>query len=164
MKKITISISLITALAFFAGACKPKPNPADATAKKERVTPTFVKASSPGVSVTGGFLTLYNSTESELSLDSANCQFAGVTELHDMIQEDDKMKMRKIEKIMIPPKSEVELKPGSLHIMLIDLEKELKEGDEVTCTLNFSDGEKIEAKFPVKKLDMTQMKIHESHD
>jgi len=47
------------------------------------------------------------------------------------------MGMRPIARLEIPAGGKVELKPGSYHIMLIDLTKELKAGDKVEITLVF---------------------------
>jgi hypothetical protein len=47
------------------------------------------------------------------------------------------MGMRPIARLEVPAGGKVELKPGSYHIMLIDLTKELKAGDKVEITLVF---------------------------
>ncbi|HYN47589.1 MAG TPA: copper chaperone PCu(A)C [Candidatus Nanopelagicales bacterium] len=47
------------------------------------------------------------------------------------------MGMRKIDKLDIPAGGKVELKPGSYHIMLIELVRELKVGEKVEITLTF---------------------------
>jgi copper(I)-binding protein len=47
------------------------------------------------------------------------------------------MAMRQIERLEIPAGGTVELKPGSYHIMLIDLTRELVAGEKVEITLKF---------------------------
>jgi copper(I)-binding protein len=47
------------------------------------------------------------------------------------------MGMRRIDKLEIPAGGSVELKPGSYHIMLIDLTRELKAGEKIDITLKF---------------------------
>ncbi len=47
------------------------------------------------------------------------------------------MGMRPIARLEIPAGGKIELKPGSYHIMLIELTKELKVGDRVEITLVF---------------------------
>jgi periplasmic copper chaperone A len=47
------------------------------------------------------------------------------------------MGMQRIDGLEIPPGANVELKPGSYHIMLIDLTQELKAGEKIEITLNF---------------------------
>ena len=57
------------------------------------------------------------------------------------------MRMRKVSQIDIPANGSADLKPGSYHIMLIGLEKEMKAGTAETLTLTFSDDsqKKVEA-------------------
>jgi copper(I)-binding protein len=47
------------------------------------------------------------------------------------------MGMRPIARLEIPAGGKVELKPGGYHIMLIDLNQELKAGDKIEITLTF---------------------------
>ena len=53
------------------------------------------------------------------------------------------MAMVQIEDAVIPKKGETKLAPGGLHIMLMDLNKPLKDGDKVDLELKFSNGESI---------------------
>jgi copper(I)-binding protein len=48
------------------------------------------------------------------------------------------MTMRPVEKVEIPADSTVKLEPGGLHVMLLDLKKDLVVGDTVEVTLTFS--------------------------
>jgi copper(I)-binding protein len=43
---------------------------------------------------------------------------------------------------------------GGYHVMLMDLNNEIKAGDEVTVTLEFSDGQSVEYTAPVKDIAM----------
>jgi periplasmic copper chaperone A len=47
------------------------------------------------------------------------------------------MKMTPVENIPVPASGSVELKPGSLHIMLMKLNKDLKSGDTFPLTLSY---------------------------
>lgn len=47
------------------------------------------------------------------------------------------MGMVPVDRVEIPAGGSVELKPGSYHIMLIDLKEELKPGDSIEITLTF---------------------------
>lgn len=47
------------------------------------------------------------------------------------------MGMQKVDRLEIPAGGSVELKPGSYHIMLIDLKQELKAGETIELTLTF---------------------------
>ena len=69
------------------------------------------------------------------------------------------LKMMKIEKLVVPAKSSLELKSGGDHVMLMGLKKELKVGDEINLELSFSDGDKKSIKVPVKDLASTMHKM-----
>jgi copper(I)-binding protein len=47
------------------------------------------------------------------------------------------MGMQKMDRLEIPAGGSVELKPGSYHLMLIDLTRELKAGEKIDLTLKF---------------------------
>ncbi|MFO1217250.1 MAG: copper chaperone PCu(A)C [Burkholderiaceae bacterium] len=87
---------------------------------------------------------------------SASSPVAGVVEIHEMAMEGNVMKMRQVPGVDLPAGKAVELKPGSYHVMLMDLKQQLKEGETVPVTLvvEGKDGKKesIEVKAPVKAL------------
>ena len=61
---------------------------------------------------------------------------AGVVEVHEMAMDGGVMKMRALPAgLDIPPGQTVELKPGSFHLMLMDLNQQLKPGESVPLTL-----------------------------
>jgi copper(I)-binding protein len=70
------------------------------------------------------------------------------------------MKMRQVRELEIKAKDQAELKPGSYHVMMIDLRQVLQEGEKVPLTLSFDDGssEKIEAvvRNPASRLKAPQ--------
>ncbi|GAB4457307.1 MAG: copper chaperone PCu(A)C [Anaerolineae bacterium] len=58
-------------------------------------------------------------------------------ELHESYMDGDVMKMRPVPALDIPAGSTLELKPGSYHIMLIELVKPLERGSHISVTLKF---------------------------
>ena len=66
------------------------------------------------------------------------------------------MRMRAIEGLPLPAGKSVELKPGGYHVMLIDLVKPLRPGEQVPISLTFlaADGRKstVEVKAMVREL------------
>jgi hypothetical protein len=73
-----------------------------------------------------------------------------------MTMENNVMKMRAIPGLALPAGKAVELKPGGYHVMLMDLKRELKDGEQVPITLvvEGKDGklESIQVTAPVKPL------------
>lgn len=60
------------------------------------------------------------------------------------------MKMQPVDKIVVPAKGKVELKPGGYHIMLLDLAKPLVKGESFDITLTFASGATSTVKAEVK--------------
>jgi len=67
----------------------------------------------------------------------AECAAARAVELHESMMQGDVMQMQPVPSIEVPAGGSVELKPGGLHIMLIDLQQELAAGQTLTLTLYF---------------------------
>ena len=119
----------------------------------------YARASIPNVPNSAAFFVIKNNSDKDIAITSANSDVAEKNELHTHIKENKMMKMMKIEKLVVPAKSSLELKSGSDHIMLMGLKKELKVGDEINLELSFSDGDKKNIKVPVKDLASTMHKM-----
>ncbi|MGF1753795.1 copper chaperone PCu(A)C [Vibrio makurazakiensis] len=123
----------------------------------------YARAMPPSAVTSAVFTTLMNHSDQERVLVSATTPAAGKVELHDVIKEGDVMKMRQVQQIAIPANSNVELKPGSLHIMLFNLAKRLDEGQNIDLTLTFKNGEVQTLQVPVKKVMSGMKKMDHSH-
>ena len=119
----------------------------------------YARASIPNVPNSAAFFVIKNNSDKDIAITSANSDVAEKNELHTHIKENKMMKMMKIEKLVVPAKSSLELKSGGDHVMLIGLKKELKAGDEINLELSFSDGDKKNIKVPVKDLASTMHKM-----
>jgi copper(I)-binding protein len=112
----------------------------------------------PSVKTTAAFMDIKNLTDSEIVIVKASSKVSNVTELHNHFKVDGMMKMREVPSINIPAKGVKNLKPGSFHVMLIDLKKPLKMGQEVLITFTLDDGSTVDVKAPVKKMKMMMHK------
>lgn len=119
----------------------------------------YARASIPNVPNSAAFFVIKNNSDKDIAITSANSDIAKKNELHTHIKENQMMKMIKIEKLVVPAKSSLELKSGGDHVMLMGLKKELKAGDEISLELSFSDGDKKSIKVPVKDLASTMHKM-----
>ena len=119
----------------------------------------YARASIPNVPNSAAFFVIKNNSDKDIAITSANSDVAEKNELHTHIKENKMMKMIKIEKLVVPAKSSLELKSGGDHVMLMGLKKELKVGDEINLELSFSDGDKKSIKVPVKDLASTMHKM-----
>lgn len=119
----------------------------------------YARASIPNVPNSAAFFVIKNNSDKDIAITSVNSDIAEKNELHTHIKENKMMKMMKIEKLVVPAKSSLELKSGGDHVMLMGLKKELKAGDEINLELSFSDGDKKNIKVPVKDLASTMHKM-----
>jgi len=114
----------------------------------------WVRATVPQQRATGAFMTLDAALDSKLV--RATSPVSDHVEIHEMVMEDDVMKMRQIPSIAIPAGQVVELKPGGYHIMLLELKQQIRAGDQVPLTLVFehSDGrqERIDVQAQARPL------------
>lgn len=84
------------------------------------------------------YFTIENGTANNDSLVSVSSDIAKAAELHmSMAHENGVMSMEMQEAINIPAGEQVKFEPGALHVMLVDVNQDLKTGDTITLTLNF---------------------------
>lgn len=96
------------------------------------------------------YMLLHNHGSEDDALVGASSDVAAAVEIHlSKMGADGTMQMIPQESIALPADGEVELKPGSYHIMMIGLVKDLNVGDEITVTLHFEKHEDITLTIPV---------------
>lgn len=100
----------------------------------------YVRLAPPNAPATGAFMVIRNGGDKDVKVVKASNPASKVTELHTHLNEGGVMKMRPVPAIEVKAKGEAVLKPGGLHVMLIDLKAPMKEGDVVPITLGFDDG------------------------
>ena len=120
----------------------------------------YVRLAPPGITTTGAFMTISNSGSADRKLVKAASPVSDKVQLHTHMNDNGVMKMREIPEIPVQANGKVELKPGSYHIMLIEMKTELKEGDHVPITLSFDDGSTSQVEATVRKLQMAMPAAH----
>lgn len=120
----------------------------------------YVRLAPPNATTTGAFMRIENTSKTPRLLLSAESPVAKTVELHTHVNENGMMKMRQVSSIAIDAGGQTELKPGSYHVMLIDMKQTLKEGDVVPLTLHFDDGRTKSVQAPVQKLPTTMPAAH----
>lgn len=110
----------------------------------------FTKAMLPQQPVGGGFVTINNTGSADDTLIGAASPSAGRVELHEMVMMNDVMKMRQLEGgIPVPAGQTVELKPGGLHLMFMDVKTPFVEGEKVSVTLTFEKAGTVDLVLPI---------------
>jgi len=84
---------------------------------------------------TAVYMTLVNDGQQADRLLGAATDVAVKAEIHETTMVSGVMKMRPIPALVLPAGARVVLKPGGLHVMLIDLKRDLKVGDRFKLTL-----------------------------
>jgi hypothetical protein len=110
------------------------------------------------------FCKILNNSSKDIALIKAESSISKTVELHGMVMEGQEMKMRPVEKFLIKAKTSLELKPGSFHMMFIDLKQALKLGEKHKVTFSFDNGQKIQLDVPVEKIEMqSHMNMEHKH-
>ncbi len=111
-----------------------------------------IRATAPGMTATGGYLSITNHGDADDALVSASAGFAARVELHEMIMDGDVMRMRQHEGgIVVPAGGMVMLKPGGLHLMLMGLTETMMPGEMRDLTLTFRSGQNVRIRAMVMK-------------
>ncbi|WP_417879882.1 copper chaperone PCu(A)C [Vibrio sp.] len=112
----------------------------------------YARATPPNAVNSAIFMTIENHMKVERALVSASTDVAKKTELHTVEKEGDLMKMRQVDRIVLPAEGKVVLKPGSYHIMLLGVNQPLVEGETISVNLSYANGETETLDVPVKKV------------
>jgi hypothetical protein len=97
------------------------------------------------------YMTIRNAGANVDRLILAESDVAQAVELHIGEMVDGVMSMRKVEGIEVPAGGTAELAPGGLHIMLINLTRELNPGDMVNLRLTFENAGVREVQATVRE-------------
>ncbi|MFM7396791.1 MAG: copper chaperone PCu(A)C [Gammaproteobacteria bacterium] len=111
----------------------------------------WARASAPGQSVGGGYMTLIHQGNGEDRLVSVTTPIASEVQIHSMTMEGNVMRMRAVEGgLAIPAGGRVTLQPGGLHLMFMDLSAPLVAGTSFPVTLRFANAGDIKVEFNVE--------------
>ena len=117
-------------------------------------TDAWVRGTVPAQRSTGAFVTLESTEDAKLV--AVTTPAAKSAEIHESSQSQGLMQMRAVGEVALPAGKRVELKPGGYHVMLVDLERPLVEGDSVALTLTIEDKRgrrtQLEVRAPVRPL------------
>jgi uncharacterized protein YcnI/copper(I)-binding protein len=115
------------------------------------ITAAWARAMLPGQPAGGGYLTIANKGDEADRLVGASASAAGRVEIHTMEVVDDVMVMRPVDGgLEIPAGEMVELKPGGLHIMFLDVSDPFREGGTVPVRLEFEKAGSVDVELPVR--------------
>ena len=145
MKRIiTVLIILVLAGAAFTACSKMR----GGSENPLQITDAWARPGQAGA--TSAVYFVINNGGDEDTLLSASTSSAERAELHMSRMEGDTMMMQPQENVPLPEKSTVEFKPGGLHIMLVNLRKNITAGENLIISLNFEKAGTIQIEAPVR--------------
>ena len=129
------------------------------------VSDPWIRATVTGQKATGAFMKITSKDGAKIT--GVSSPAAGVTEIHEMKMEKDVMKMAAIPSLNVPAGGAVELKPGSYHVMLMDLKAPLADKSTVPLTLTFENAQgvksKVDLQVPVKAMNAMNTQSEHKH-
>jgi copper(I)-binding protein len=110
------------------------------------------RATPKGASTGAGYLTIRNTGTEPDRLIGGSIDIAGGFQIHQMTMDQGVSKMREMKAIEIKPGGTGELKPGSSHIMFVDLKRRLEKGERVKGSLTFQRAGTVAIEYPVEAI------------
>jgi copper(I)-binding protein len=133
---------LVSAFAFRAGArdaCTPK------------MQDGWVRLGPAAMPMMAGFGRIANPCPAPVEIVSASSPAFAEVSIHETRNVDGVNRMREVEQLRIAPDTAVALKPGGMHLMLMQPHAPLKEGSKVVVNFKLQDGREILSELVVRK-------------
>jgi periplasmic copper chaperone A len=113
----------------------------------------WTRATPAGARVAGGYLSIRNAGTQPDRLTGGSFAEAGRVEVHEMTMANGVMIMREVTGgLEIPAAGSVELKPGGLHVMFMDLKRTLVKDEMIAGTLVFARAGTVAVRWHVAAL------------
>lgn len=110
----------------------------------------WTRQTPPRAKAGGAYARITNTGTADDRLVGGSAPFAGRVEIHEMAIDDGIMTMRKLKDgLTIPAGETVELKPGSYHVMLLDMTDPPRQGGTASLTLVFDKAGEVALELPV---------------
>lgn len=114
-----------------------------------RIVEGYVREMPPGQSTSAAFMRLINDGATPIAIVAASSDSAGSAELHGNRHDNGMMQMVPVKRIEVPARGQAMLAPGGNHLMLINLKRSLRAGEQVGITLFDEQGKTYTATLPV---------------
>jgi len=119
------------------------------------------RATPKGATVAGGYLKITNTGTTPDRFVTGSSDAGKRFEIHEMSMNGGVMKMRELKDgVEIAPGATVEFKPGSYHVMFVDIAKPFAKGDKVKASLTFEKAGKLDVEFWVGDIGGTPKEEH----
>ena len=149
MKALVAIFISVLCLAAAETVAQPQGGPIEVIRPWSRATPK-------GATTGAGYVTLRNTGTTPDRLIGGSTEVGKRVEIHTMEMAQGVMRMRQLTGgLEIKPGETVELKPGSLHLMFVDLTRPLQNGEHIKGTLVFERAGKVDVDYTVEVIGST---------
>lgn len=135
-----------------------------AQAQDIRVEQPWSRAMPPAAPAAAAYFVLHNEGNQADRLIGASATIAGRAELHEHAHVGGVMQMREVAGgIPLPAGGQVSFQPGGFHVMLLELPRQLKEGEHFPLTLRFEKAGELRVEVPVLRMAPAVQGGHSGH-
>lgn len=113
----------------------------DAAGEALVVEDAWVRAMPPTQRMTAAYMTLRNTGDAPVVVESVRSEGTGQASLHATRRDGDRVRMEAIDQLTVDPGASVELAPGGLHVMLMGMAKMPAAGEALELCLQTNVGE-----------------------
>lgn len=151
MRKTLLALAAVAALAL-AGCSGDSGDDAAASPAEGGVTVSDPWIAQPASDTSAMFGMVTNDGEESVKITGGSAPDVGMVQVHEFVKDGNTEVMQEVPGgLEVPAGGSVELKPGSYHVMLMQVSADWKVGDEVPVTLDFSDGSTVEVSAEVRE-------------
>ncbi len=111
----------------------------------------WVRAMPPGQSVTAAYLRAINRGTVGLKITGASSDVADRVEMHRTQEVDGRVRMQRLDHVLLPAGGEAQFAPGGAHLMLLGLPRMPETGESVHLCLQLDIGETVCTEATVRR-------------
>jgi copper(I)-binding protein len=123
------------------------------------ITNAWARATPGATTIGAAYLQIANTGDAPDRLVSATSFMARAVELHATIQDGNVMRMQRVDTVDLAAGAKVDLTPGGLHLMLVDLKGPLRQGNSFALTLTFAESGTTTVEVMVQAAGASGMEI-----
>jgi periplasmic copper chaperone A len=117
------------------------------------ISQPWSRATPKGASAGAAYMTLTNNGQTADRVNCVSSDASAECQIHSMTMDNGVMQMRPVEGgLEIKPGETVTLKPGSFHMMLLNLKHPLEQGNSMKATLKFDSAGTVDVEYPIVAL------------
>ena len=114
------------------------------------ISQPWSRATPKGAAAGAAYMTITNNGKTPDRVSCVSSDASAECQIHSMTMDNGVMQMRPVEGgLEIKPGETVTLKPGSFHMMLLNLKHPLEQGNDMKATLKFDNAGTVDVEYPI---------------